>query len=452
MGNDRGFSRRRFMQAGGALLAAGPAAGLARAETGKKSKPAPGKAAIRRHRKLGRTGFRVSDISMGCGEISEPNVVRYAYDHGINLFDTAEGYGEGDSERRIGAAMKHLDRSRIFIVTKLSLEPEEKADQIRARFLKCLERLNTNYVDALYLHAVNRVADVKHPGFHAAVAPLKKEGKVRHAGISSHGPRGQDGDSMADVLLAAVADGRFDIMLLVYNFMNSAEGKKVLQACREKNIGTTGMKVAAGVLNIEPFDPKNPSGRYARYLERMLKRGMSREDAVARIQAYLERQRQAQEKSKPFIARHGIKSEVELKQKCVQWALGDDDLHTICVSMPTFDKIDRFLPLSGTRLAAADQRWLHEYAAAFSSNYCRHGCNQCTGRCPARLPVNTILRYAVYFYCQGRQKTAMQKYTRLDVDPLASCTGCSAPCERDCPYGVPVRAALLQAHDWLSLS
>ena len=44
-------------------------------------------------RTLGRTGFRVSDISMGCGMISDSNVVRYAYDHGMNLFDTAEASG-----------------------------------------------------------------------------------------------------------------------------------------------------------------------------------------------------------------------------------------------------------------------------------------------------------------------------------------------------------------------
>lgn len=257
---------------------------------------------------------------------------------------------------------------------------------------------------------------------------------------------------MAEVLLAAVADGRFDVMLLVYNFMNSAEGRKVLAAARGKNIGTTGMKVAAGVLKIEPFDPKNPSGRYAKYLDSMLKRGMSRKDAVARIQAFWERQREAQQKTQPFIAKHGIKSELELKQKCVQWALGDGDLHTICVSMSTFDKVDQFVPLSGTRLATADQQLLREYAAAFSSHYCRHGCNLCSRLCPAGVPVNTILRYAVYFACQGRQKTAMQKYSRLGVTPLAGCEGCPAPCEASCPHGVPVRAALLQAHDWLTLA
>ena len=71
-------------------------------------------------RMLGRTGFKVSEISLGCGHISDANVVRYAYDHGVNYFDTAEGYGNGDSERKIGEAMAKLDRKKIFITTKMA--------------------------------------------------------------------------------------------------------------------------------------------------------------------------------------------------------------------------------------------------------------------------------------------------------------------------------------------
>ncbi|RME28506.1 MAG: hypothetical protein D6806_02770, partial [Deltaproteobacteria bacterium] len=306
--------------------------------------------------------------------------------------------------------------------------------------------------DALYLHAVTRKDEVRHPGFHAAVARLKKDGKLRFAGISSHGPRGAEGDSMADVLLAAVADGRFDLMLFVYNFMNADQGRKVLRACREKNIGTCAMKVTAGVIKIEPFDPENPTGRYARFLERMMKRGMKKAEAVARIQQYLERQREAQKKARPFVEKYGIKTDEQLKAKSIQWVLGDDDMHTVCVSMPTFDDVERYVPLSGSRLSAADADMLERFALSHDGAYCRHGCNRCALECPERLPVNDIMRYAVYFDWQHRQKSAMQKYARLSVVPEASCLDCDAPCEAACPHGVPVRAALLQAHDMLTMA
>ena len=74
-------SRRQFLIAGGAAAAASGLPGVAVADD-EKEKPK-----IKRHRTLGRTGFEVSDISIG-GSGKEANVYRYAYDHGINYFDT----------------------------------------------------------------------------------------------------------------------------------------------------------------------------------------------------------------------------------------------------------------------------------------------------------------------------------------------------------------------------
>ena len=113
------MTRRGFLAAGGAAaLGAAATPALARMDVDKAVAEAGGPPKISRYRTLGRTGFKVSDVSMGCGSIAEPNVVRYAYDHGINLFDTAQSYGNGDSETKIGEAMKHMERDKIFIVTK----------------------------------------------------------------------------------------------------------------------------------------------------------------------------------------------------------------------------------------------------------------------------------------------------------------------------------------------
>ncbi len=443
------LDRRNFLKVGGAFVS-GAALGLpAAAYPAPAEEPSQDDVRARDYRVLGRTGFKVSDISMGCGRISEANVVRYAYDNGINYFDTAESYSNGDSERMIGEAMPHMDRKQIFITTKLGVVAETSEEEIVERFQKCQESLQTDYVDALYLHGVADVTVVTHAGFHAAVARLKAEGKLRHAGISSHGPMVDEPDSMEKVLCAAAEDGRFDLMLLSYNFMNKVEAEKVLAVCKKHDVGTTGMKMTPGVLEVAPFDPENPNEEYAGYLERLMKNGRTREEAVERIKNWVNEQKENKEKTKPFLAKHGIKTKELLRNKSLQWVLQNPDMHTICVSMPGFDDIDKTLPLSGTKLSRADRAYLREYEYTFGDRYCRHACSSCTGSCPVGLSVSTIMRYSYYYQLQGREKFAMGKYARLGGKDATHCIACDAPCTGVCPYGVDIQANLMKAHTLL---
>jgi len=345
----RGITRRDFLAAGGAAalgVAAGPVwARMLDAETTPR---------IKRYRTLGRTGFEVGDISMGCGSIAEPNVVRYAYDHGINLFDTAESYGNGDSETKIGEAMKHMEREKIFIVTKLDIDGDFDQQNLIERFNKSLERLQSPYADALYAHGIADVELVENEPFLNACRQLKEEGKLKHIGISSHGPRGDEPDAMDTVLIKAAESGHYDVMLLSYGFLNAEEGERVLKVCKEKNIGTTIMKSATGLMEKPVYDPENPSEQIQEWFEYLEEQGNTREEAVERIKKHLERENANLEdsvaSSKPFIEKHGIKTQDELDLKSFQWVLGNPDAHTICPSMPNYDALDRLLPLSGTQL------------------------------------------------------------------------------------------------------
>ena len=247
------ISRRSFFKTGGAIVGGGALALTPGRKILYGQEEGAIKSQIKEYRTLGRTGFKASDISMGCGEISEANVVRYAYDLGINYFDNAEGYSNGDSEKKIGEALPNINRKKIFITTKLPISDEDTKETVLDRFQQCQIRLNTDYVDALYIHGASSVELLNHEGFHAATAELKAAGKLRFVGVSNHGPGRGRGDSMEKVLVAAAEDGRFDLMLLVYNFLNKDEGKKVLAACKKNNVGTTAMKVQAGRLNIPPF-------------------------------------------------------------------------------------------------------------------------------------------------------------------------------------------------------
>jgi predicted aldo/keto reductase-like oxidoreductase len=85
---------------------------------------------------------------------------------------------------------------------------------------------------------------IKSEAFHAAVKQLKNEGRLRFCGVSCHGSMWihEPKESMEEILLAAVDDGRFDVLLMTYNYLMQDMGKKIMTACKEKNIGTTIMK------------------------------------------------------------------------------------------------------------------------------------------------------------------------------------------------------------------
>ncbi|MFC2088852.1 aldo/keto reductase, partial [Calditrichota bacterium] len=445
------ISRRKFFQVGSLALAGSTlsysnsrALNSQQAENEETIK-------IKEYRTLGRTGFKASDISMGCIGITEPNVVRYVYDHGVNYFDTAEGYGNGDSEKKIGEAMQFMDRKKIFITTKLVIRDNDTEETILDRFSKCQERLKTDYVDCLYMHSVKTVEWFDNPHFHSATKKLKSEGRLKHIGISSHGPRSDDQDSMEKVLCAAAEDGRFDLMLLVYNFMNKEAGEKILAACKKNNVGTSAMKTAPGVIKAEIFDPKNPSKDAEDYIERVAKRGVSREDALKRLERWAKEQQEDEIKTKPFLEKHAIKTEDQLFKSSIQWVLNNKDMQTVCIAMRDYDLCDKVIPLSGTKLSHSNSDFLKDYGKVFNNRYCRQACNECNSKCPYSLPVSTIMRYAYYYEYQGHQKFAMQRYSKLNGKDASLCESCNAECANACPHNVNIQASLVKAHSMLTM-
>lgn len=445
------LTRRRFMGIGGIAVAGASLPATAWGASSKEKSTDPEKPVIEQTRILGRTGFAASDIGMGAGSVKESNLVRYAYDRGVNYFDTAAAYGNGASETNIGKAMPSMDRKKIFVSTKIDIMNDDTEKSLLDKFAKSLERLNTPYVDALLIGAVTNVDQLYNGAYHAAVKRLKADGRLKHAGVASHGPRGR-GDSMEKILVSAAEDGRFDLMLLVYNFLNKEEGERVLAACKEKNIGTTAMKTAPGkIKEIPTFDPENPSKEYEERIEMMMSYGLPREDAIQMVAGMVESEKVAREQTKPFLAKYGLKTEDQLWEASIKWVRQNPDMHSVCVSMTDFDKADKAVALSGKSLTSEQQAFLRDYEKTLSWSYCRHGCSQCSGICKYTLPVSTIMRYA-YYYEQGYEKLAMEKYASLKENNAMRCAGCTGSCDGACPYGVMIRSNLLNAHTLLTLA
>lgn len=448
------ISRRGFI---GASLAAVSAAGLKAKERvigqvpavptqpSAQDKPA---LKIKEYRRLGRTGYKVSDISIGGGPLSNANVLRAALDAGVNYVDTAEHYERGGSERTIGEVLKTHDRKSFFITTKLNLSFNKritKAD-LRDRFMKCLERMQTDHADCLMIHMCT-LAQVKYEPYHELIGELKAEGKVRFSGLSNHGADlslfGPLDDPMDQVVMAAAEDGRFDIVLFVYNFLQREAGERIIKACAAKDVGVTLMKTDPGLILETERESLNSME------ERYKKDGKEFPDAVKKLSLTAAERTAATE---AFLKKHGIAGPEKTRDAAIKFCLNNPGVHAVCPSINSFEALEAFVSLSGQKLELKDEAVLDDYREVYGSSYCRHACGLCEGSCPRGVPVNTIMRYEYYFAAKGREKEAMGLYAAVSDRGLdaGDCAGCAGHCEAACPYGVPIQAKLLMAHENLT--
>jgi len=155
-------------------------------------------------RKLGDQGLTVSSIGLGCMPMSQSYgpadetesiaTLRRAVDIGCDFFDTAEVYGPYHNEALLGRALKDR-RSKVVIATKFGFklkdgkqvltETDSSPATIRAAVEGSLERLQTDYIDLLYQHRVDRAVPMEDVA--GTVGELVKEGKVRYFGLSEAG-------------------------------------------------------------------------------------------------------------------------------------------------------------------------------------------------------------------------------------------------------------------------
>lgn len=443
MNKKKSINRRGFLKASafGVLGAGAVGNGFLHADEKKTTPEFP---KIKEYRTLGRTGFKASDIGIGTSRVYPTPVIKALLDAGVNYIDTGEGYGRGAAETSIGEAIKSRNRKSLFITTKLRLRGEETKESILSRFRQCLQRLQTGYIDCLMMHGPQTVAALKMESFHQAVKLLKNEKKLRFIGVSNHGPRSRrqsEAESMEKVLVGAAADGRFDVILVVYNFLKKGEGEKVLEACKAKNVGATIMK-------------SNPIGRYYSMkegMELLKKEGM---EISPRRKAYFKRMKETAEKAEFFIKKHNLQNPGEIREAAIRFVLSNPNVHVLNLAFKSFEDVENMLKLSGSRLEKKDKQTLAAFTEGCSDFYCRHACGICESSCPHHVPINTIMRYNHYFEAHGSEKYAMEKYARLSQELLqnaAHCQTCKGDCEQACPYRVPIQGLLVMAHQQLTL-
>ena len=395
---------------------------------------------IREYRRFGKTGFKVGDFSSG--NPTNEAVLRALLNSGVNLIDTGETYMNGNSERMIGRVIKDFDRSKLFINSKLYTESEfPSKEEVIKRTNEALERLQTDYVDCMQIHSAENTRIIKDEAFHAGMEQLKKEGKVRYVGVSCHGNNWaiDTEESLDKILLAAVEDGRFDVILLAYNFVNAPIAEKVLDACEQRDIATIIMK-------------SNPVKLYSIFEERMARIKEAGKEADKYTQAYYDKYSIMNQQAKSFFAEYGISDEKEFKNAASRFVLSNPKAHTTVWDFQNFDEVENMLGLSGQKLTANDNNILAGYHRQLGHTTCRIGCNDCEAACPHHLPVNRILRYNYYFTVKKQEKRAMTKYANLNLPGISGlCLDCKGYCEEACSYGVWTRPLMAMAQQNMEL-
>jgi predicted aldo/keto reductase-like oxidoreductase len=121
-------------------------------------------------------------------ELKAETLIDKAYQSGINYFDTAMVYLDGQSEPILGKAIKKYDRSTLYIATKFSIWDFKDISEVENLVDKQLENLQTDYIDFYLLHAMNknRLKKLKEFGILELIKKWKSEGKIRHIGFSFH--------------------------------------------------------------------------------------------------------------------------------------------------------------------------------------------------------------------------------------------------------------------------
>jgi predicted aldo/keto reductase-like oxidoreductase len=219
------------------------AAGLATA-----SADAGAAAAALPTRPFGKTGLQVTCLAFGCGsrflmyeqEAIALEVLTGAVDQGIRYLDTAVGYGDGESERRVGLLMR-TRRNDVVLATKIPRTARTRDAALR-QVEASLKRLQTDHVDVLHLHDLTDAQDlaaIEAPnGAMKALYELRSQKVTRAIGMTSH----TDGAVMAK----AIEQNDLDCVQIAMNPARALQFEELaLPAAKKKGLGVILMKVTS---------------------------------------------------------------------------------------------------------------------------------------------------------------------------------------------------------------
>ena len=334
-------------------------------------------------RTLGRTGLKLPIVSMGVMNADVPGILRRSYELGIRHFDTAAVYQNGRNEEMVGSVIKEMGiRDKVVISTKQGTRASaQTSPDAKKRFIDGVEaslrRLQMDHVDILYHHGVDSADHAKADAPIEALQTLKKEGKTRFIGISTH--------DTVEVLNAVIPLNVFDVALVTLNYTMAHDADKLatIEKAAKSDIGIVAMKTQAGG-TVRP-DSKLP-------------------------------------KELP----------PESQTALLKWVLNHDFIATAIPGFSTYEHLEQdFTVVRNLAYTDAERNFLANKAFVAQAEFCQQ-CGQCREDCPKRVDIPALMRSHMYAVQYRNVSMAQHLLAKSEVgrglDACRSCESCQAHC------------------------
>ena len=292
-------------------------------------------------------------------------LLRRAYEGGMRFFDTARAYS--DSEVKVGEAFDGI-REKVFIATKTGAKTPQ---EVRAQVETSLKNLRTDYIDIYQFHCADqcyRPGDGT--GMYECMEELKKEGKIRHIGITAH---------KLYIAEEAVESGLYETLQYPFSYLSSEKEIALVKKCKEANMGFIAMKgLAGGLINrseaamafMSQFDNALPIW------------GIQKEKELEEWLSYMAETPTMNEELTAYI-------EKEQKELTGEFCRGCG----YCMPCPAGIMINQCARMSLMLRRAPSKAWLTPEMQAEMKKIegCLH-CNQCMSKCPYELNTPELLQ------------------------------------------------------------
>jgi predicted aldo/keto reductase-like oxidoreductase len=358
------------------------------------------------YRTLGRTDLRIPIVSFGVMNSDSPDLIQRSLDMGINHLDTAHVYLRGNSERVIGEVLERSgSRDKVYVATKMAFNRDEDKgvfvlkgnegmpgateENLFKQLETSFERLRTDYVDILYLHSCDSPQMVTYEPLMNAMVKVKKQGKARFIGTSTH-------TDVANVIQATTDAGIYDVVLAAYNYVleEKEEIKNAIAHAVNKGVGVIAMKTQGG--------------------------------------AQLQKE-----------------SDTEINhQAALKWVLNDENVCTTIPGITTFAQLDMNMGvMNDLTLTKQEQRDLQLAASMRGTLFCQN-CRSCVPTCPNNVAVPNLMR--AYMYAAGYGNYIQARITiaelpeKKGLNVCRDCSSCKASCRRGIDIGSRVNSLIAE--------
>ena len=343
------------------------------------------------HRPLGKTGINVPIVSNG-GSLSL-EIIKASYEIGMRHFVAAHLYEGGLNEKRFGNAIKDLGvRKHIILATMIPSGRNYRSgtweknikELFLERFSLSMKRLQTDYLDILYLYNVRSAEDIGKPELLESLAELKQQKKTRFVGFSTH-------TNHLELLNKAIELNFYDAIIVAFNFTMSGNTEliKALENAAQKGIGVVAMKTQCG--------------------------------SAWGVDGY----RKPAEQPKNQTA-------------MLKWVLHHNFISTVIPSFNTFDHMNEdFSVAYDLGYTAEERRFLDDENIRYRMGFCQQ-CQKCVDTCPNGVDIPTLMRTHMYAYQYQNMDLVYLAQKEMDASKgLSHCRNCEE-CKAVCFNSVPI--------------